>query len=316
MKTYNRTTVKVIGVGGSGCNTLNYIGQQQLRQVHLVACDFHKPDLENSTMEDRFYLERSEVGVSHGTGDPEIGRKAALKRADAINTMLLEGSPEIVFIVAGMGGGAGTGAAPEIARLAKELGILTIGVVTAPGHSEGDRKAAVAEAGIAAMRQHTDTTVVLANDKVRQLYGELPRADVFVKLDEYVAHAVRAIAEIVAVTAELNVDVDDVRTVMAGARRATVGSGTGAGQGRAMLAAQQAVATALLGSELQGSDRVLLSIISGPETELEMDELTEITEFIQNSTSEQVEVIFGHAIDDDLGDQLRVTFIASSFSEN
>lgn len=316
MKTYNGNTVKVIGVGGAGCNTVNYISQQRLRQVHLVACDFHKPELENSTVEDYLYLGQSGTEEYNGAGDPETGRSAALKKADSIKTMLLEESPEIVFVVAGMGGSIGTGAAPEIARLAKELGMLTIGVVTAPMDFEGERKSAVAEAGIAAMKQHADTTIVLSNDKVRQLYGELTVADAFRKLDEYVAHAVRAIAEIVTVTAEVNVDVYDVRMVLEGAEKATVGSGVGAGQGRAMQAAREAVTTALLGSDIQGSARVLLSVISGPETDFGMDELVEVTDFIQNSTSDQAEVIFGHAIDEDLEDKIRVTFIASSFSEN
>lgn len=317
MKTYNGSTVKVVGVGGAGCSTANYISQQQrLRQVRLVACDFLKPaPHEGSGVKDLLSFGHSGAEENNGAGDPETGRRAALGKADSIRTMLLEGSPEVVFIVAGMGGSTGTGAAPEIARLAKELGLLTIGVVTAPVSAEGGRQAAAAEAGIAAMKQHTDTTIVLASDKARQPYGVLP-ADTFRTLEEYVACAVRAIAEIVTVTAEVNVDVDDVRTVMAGAEKATVGSGVGVGQGRAMKAAREAVATALLGNEIQGAARVLLSIISGPEAELEMEELVEVTDFIQNSTSEQAEVIFGHALDDDLEDRIRVTFIASSFSEN
>lgn len=309
MKTYNGTTVKVIGVGGIGCNTINYIHEQKLKHVQLVACDFQGP-ISDIAMADTLYLKGSEQEAYLINVDAEIIQNTVLTKAERVKAMLLEGNPEIVFIVAGMGGATGSGAAPEIARMAKELGLLTIGVVTAPADST------IAEAGITAMKQHTDTTIVLSMDKLNQQKESPLKVDVSDLLNKYVATAVRAITEIVTVTAEVNVDVLDVRTVMAGAGRATVGSGTGAGEGRAMLAAQEAIAKALLGNEIQGANRVLLSVISGPETELEMEELTEITEFIQNSTSDQAEIIFGHAIDEDLEDQLRVTFIASTFSEN
>ncbi len=309
MKTYNGTTVKVIGVGGIGCNTISYIHEQKLKHVQLDACDFQGP-VSDSGIADVLFLKGNEQEAYLTNADVETIQNTVLTKAEIVKAMLVEGNPEIVFIVAGMGGATGTGAAPEIARLAKELGLLTIGVVMAPKDST------IAEAGINAMKKHTDTTIVLSIDKLNQQKESSLRIDVSDQLNKYVATAVRAITEIVTVTAEVNVDVEDVRIVMAGAGRATVGSGTGAGEGRAMLAAHEAIATALLGNKIQGANRVLLSVISGPETELEMEELTEITEFIQNSTSEQAEIIFGHAIDEELGNQLRVTFIASTFSDN
>jgi cell division protein FtsZ len=310
MKTYNGTTVKVIGVGSTGCNTISYISKQKLKHVRLVACDLYEPELKIVNHVDTLYLKGKEQENNDGFVDTEIIRNAVLNKSESIKTILLEGNPEIVFIVAEMGDLTGSVAAPEIARIVKELGMVTIGVITAPTDST------VAEAGVTAMKQHTDTTIMLSTEKLKQEEAFMLKEDGSQQLNIYVATAVRAIAEIVTITAEVNVDVYDVRTVMEGACKTTVGSGLGVGQGRAMIAAQEAIAMALFGNEIQGADRVLLSIISGPEAELEMDELVEITEFIQNSTSDQAEVIFGHAIDDDLGNKIRVTFIASSFSEN
>jgi cell division protein FtsZ len=307
MKTYNGTTVKVIGVGGIGCNTISYISKQKLKHVRHVACDFYEPEIEIVNIAETLYHEGKEY---ENNANVETIKNDVLNKAESIKKMLLEGNPEIVFIVAGMGGVTGSVAAPEIARMAKELGMLTIGVIMAPEDST------LAEAGVTAMKQHTDTTIMLSTDKLKQEEAFMLKEEGSRQLNVYVATAVRAIAEIVTITAEVNVDVYDVRTVMEGACKTTVGSGLGVGQGRAMLAAQEALTMALFGNEIQGADRVLLSVISGPESELEMEELTEITEFIQNSTSEQAEVIFGHAIDDDLGNKIRVTFIASSFSEN
>lgn len=214
-----------------------------------------------------------------------------------------------------MGGGTGTGAAPVIAKIAKDMDILTVGIVTAPFSFEGKKKMSQADLGIEAFRSSCDTVLVILNDKLREIYGNLPVGKAFGEADNVLTTAAKGIAEIITLAGYVNVDFQDVRTVMLNAGAAVMGSAETRGENRAMKAAEQALASPLLDNkDIMGAKKILLSIISGEEAELQMDELTTITEYIQEQAGDEAEVIFGHGVDSDLSDRIRVTVIATGFA--
>jgi cell division protein FtsZ len=222
---------------------------------------------------------------------------------------------KMVFVTAGMGGGTGTGAAPVIAKIAKDMDILTVGIVTVPFAFEGKKKTGAAEAGIEALRSSCDTVLVILNDKLREIYGNLPIGQAFGEADNVLTTAAKGIAEIITLAGYVNVDFQDVRTVMLNAGAAVMGSAETRGDNRAIKAGQKALASPLLDSkDIMGAKKILLSIISGEEAELQMDELSQITEYIQSQAGEEAEVIFGHGVDPTIGDRIRVTVIATGFA--
>jgi cell division protein FtsZ len=227
---------------------------------------------------------------------------------------LLNGT-KMLFVTAGMGGGTGTGAAPVIAKIAKDMDILTVGIVTVPFSFEGKKKMAQAQLGIDAMRNACDTVLVILNDKLREIYGNLAIGSAFNEADNVLTTAAKGIAEIITLAGYVNVDFQDVRTVMLNAGAAVMGSSETRGDNRAIKAAQQALASPLLDSrDIMGAKKILLSIISGEEAELQMDELSTITEYIQSQAGDEAEVIFGHGVDAQLSDRIRVTVIATGFT--
>lgn len=220
----------------------------------------------------------------------------------------------MVFITAGMGGGTGTGAAPVLAKIAKDMDILTVGIVTAPFIFEGRKKTGAAQKGIEELRANCDTVLVILNDKLREVYGNLPIRSAFGKADNVLTTAAKSIAEIITVHQDVNVDFEDVKTVMKDAGAAVMGSATEEMEGRAIKAAEKAIASPLLNNvDIKGAQKILLSIMSGEEEELSMDELSEITEYIQDRAGDDAEVIFGQGIDPDLKKAIRVTVIATGF---
>jgi cell division protein FtsZ len=220
----------------------------------------------------------------------------------------------MVFITAGMGGGTGTGAAPVIAKIAKEMDILTVGIVTAPFSFEGKKKFSAAQTGIAELKESCDTVLVILNDKLREIYGNLSIGNAFGQADNILTTAAKGIAEIITVAGYVNVDFQDVRTVMHNAGAAVMGSSQTKGENRARRAAEEALSSPLLDNrDIMGAQKILLSIISGEQAELQMDELTEITEYIQEEAGDDAEVIFGHGVDQELEDYIRVTVIATGF---
>jgi cell division protein FtsZ len=221
---------------------------------------------------------------------------------------------KMVFVTAGMGGGTGTGAAPVIAKIAKDMDILTVGIVTVPFSFEGKKKLTQAELGIDAFRSSCDTVLIILNDKLREIYGNLSIGQAFGEADNILTTAAKGIAEIITLAGYVNVDFQDVRTVMLNAGAAVMGSSETRGDNRAIKSAQQALASPLLDNkDIMGAKKILLSIISGEEAELQMDELTTITEYIQQQAGDEAEVIFGHGVDSALGDRIRVTVIATGF---
>jgi cell division protein FtsZ len=308
-----KSIIKVIGVGGGGSNAVNHMYGLGIKDVEFVVVNTDAQALKSSPVPLRLQLG---ANLTEGLGagaNPEQGRCAALESEEEIRELLADNT-KMVFITAGMGGGTGTGAAPIVAKIAKELNILTVGIVTAPFMFEGKKKMAVAQAGIESLRENCDTVLVILNDKLREIYGNLAIRTAFSKADDILSTAARSIAEIITIHQDVNVDFEDVKTVMKDAGAAVMGSATEEGEGRAIRAAGSAISSPLLNNvDIKGAQKILLSIMSGEEEELSMDELSDITEYIQEKAGDNAEVIFGQGIDPELGRAIRVTVIATGF---
>lgn len=309
-----RSIIKVIGVGGGGSNAVNHMYRQGIKDVEFVVCNTDLQALNASPVPTKLQIG---VDLTEGLGcgaNPKVGKGAAIESKEQIRDFL-EGT-KMVFITAGMGGGTGTGAAPVIAKIAKSMGILTVGIVTEPFQFEGKKKLAQANAGIKSLRHSCDTVIVILNDKLREIYGNLPIGTAFAQADNVLTTAAKGIAEIITLAGYVNVDFQDVRTVMYNAGPAVMGTAETKGEGRARNAASGALTSPLLDNcDIMGAKKILLSIVSGSEAELSMDELTEITEYIQEQAGQEAEMIFGHGVDSGLGDRLRVTVIATGFEK-
>lgn len=291
---------------------MNHMYKQGIKDVEFVVCNTDNQALHGSPVPNKLQIG---ANLTEGLGcgaNPEVGKNAALESKDQIREILM--GAKMVFITSGMGGGTGTGAAPVIAKIAKDMDILTVGIVTAPFSFEGKKKAAQAEIGIEGLRQTCDTVLVILNDKLREIYGNLSIGQAFAQADNILTTAAKSIAEIITLAGYVNVDFQDVRTVMLNAGAAVMGSAETRGDARARKAAEGALSSPLLDNrDIMGAKKILLSIISGVEAELQMDELTEITEYIQDQAGDDGEMIFGHGVDPDLGDRIRVTVIATGF---
>ncbi|MFP4506225.1 MAG: cell division protein FtsZ [Cyclobacteriaceae bacterium] len=306
--------IKVIGVGGGGSNAVNHMFNQGIKDVEFIICNTDHQALDASPVPNKLQIGK-ELTRGLGAGaNPEKGRAAAIESKEEIRE-LLSYDTKMLFITAGMGGGTGTGAAPEIAKVARELGILTVGIVTQPFGFEGRKKQKAAEDGIRELRNNCDTVIVILNDKLREVYGNLTLTNAFAQADNILTTAAKSIAEIITVAGYINVDFEDVKTVMAGSGAAVMGSAKAEGEHRARRAAEEALSSPLLDDKnIHGARKILLSIRSGEQAEMQMDELTEITEHIQNQAGEDAEMIFGHGLDDSLGEAIMVTVIATGFS--
>ncbi|MFT2010894.1 cell division protein FtsZ [Pontibacter sp. 13R65] len=312
----DKSIIKVIGVGGGGSNAVNHMYNQGIKDVEFIICNTDAQALKSSGVPNKLAIGQNLTEGLGAGANPEKGKQAALESKEEIREML-SADTKMVFITAGMGGGTGTGAAPVIAKVAKELGILTVGIVTAPFVFEGKKKKVAAENGVKELSENCDTILVILNDKLREMFGNLTIREAFAKADNVLTTAAKSIAEIITVTAEVNVDFEDVKTVMKDSGAAVMGSATTEGEGRALRAAEEALSSPLLNNtDIHGAQKILLSIMSGEQAELEMDELTEITEYIQDKAGQEAEVIFGHGIDSNLGQSIRVTVIATGFAKS
>jgi cell division protein FtsZ len=307
-----RSIIKVIGVGGGGSNAVNHMFRQGIKDVEFVVCNTDAQALNASPVPTKLQI-GADLTEGLGCGaNPKIGKGAALESKELIKEFL-QGT-KMLFVTAGMGGGTGTGAAPVIAKIAKSMGILTVGIVTIPFAFEGKKKQLQAEAGIKSLRHSCDTVLVIVNDKLREIYGNLPIGKAFAQADNVLTTAAKGIAEIITLAGYVNVDFQDVRTVMLNAGPAVMGTAETRGENRARNAASGALSSPLLDNcDIMGAKKILLSIVSGAEAELQMDELMEITGYIQEQAGQEAEVIFGHGVDPELGDRLRVTVIATGF---
>jgi len=305
--------IKVIGVGGGGSNAVNHMFRLGIKGVDFIICNTDKQALGKSPVPHKIQLGNSLTRGLGAGAKPEVGRDSALESIEEIKD-LLKDNTEMVFITAGLGGGTGTGAAPVIASIAKELGILTVGIVTIPFSFEGKKRREQAEKGLEEMKKYVDTLIVIGNDKLREIYGSLKMTEAFAHADNVLTSAAKSIAEIISLHMHVNVDFNDVKTVMQDSGVAIMGSAIASGEKRALRAVENALISPLLNdNDISGARHVLLNIMSGSD-DIEMDEFGEITDFIQEAAGGTAELITGYGTDPSLGDNVSVTIIATGFN--
>ena len=304
--------IKVIGVGGGGSNAVNHMYRQGIKGVDFIVCNTDHQALDISPVPTKIPLGQS-LTEGRGAGSiPEIGKNAAIENLDEIKDILAKNT-KMIFVTAGMGGGTGTGAAPVIAQTARDMGILTVGIITVPFTFEGRKRRTQAEDGIEQMRDAVDTLLVINNDKLREMFGNLSLVNAFEQADDVLAIAAKGIAEVISVTGQINVDFNDVNTVMKDSGVAIMGSAEAEGDDRATKCVEQALSSPLLNdNNIEGATYVLLNITYGDKAVL-MDEISDITDYIQEEAGSTADVIWGHGHDDTLGEKLCVTIIATGF---
>lgn len=307
--------IKVIGVGGGGSNAVNHMYNQGIKGVDFIVCNTDSQALDTSPVPIKLQLGAS-LTEGMGAGSlPEVGRNAAIENIDEIKEYL-SSNTKMVFITAGMGGGTGTGAAPVIAQAAKDMGILTVGIITVPFSFEGKKRKMQAEQGIEAIRKSVDTLLIIRNDRLREMFGNLSLDNAFAQADDVLSSAAKGIAEVITVTGKINVDFNDVKTVMTNSGVAIMGTGIAEGEDRAIKAAEKALSSPLLNdNDIAGAKYILLNITYGSQ-EVLMDEISDITDYIQEEAGMTADVIWGHGVDETLGEKLSVTVIATAFKSS
>jgi len=315
---HHKSIIKVIGVGGGGSNAVNYMNSIGIRNVEFIICNTDIQALHSSNVKNQLQI-GMELTKGLGAGaNPEKGKEAAHESSHEIREMLRNDGTKMLFITAGMGGGTGTGAAPIIAQIAKELDILTVGIVTLPFDFEGKTKMEKALIGVDELKKGCDSVITILNQRLIEIYGDLSQSKAFEKADDIIATSAKCIAEIVTVPGQINVDFEDVKTVMKNAGISVLGSAESSGEDRAKNAIENAINSPLLNDRsILGARKILLNIVSGGgDNELTTIELNTITKLVNESSSSNVEVIFGTAIDGELYDMIRVTIIATGFDLN
>ena len=311
----NKSNVmKVMGIGGGGSNAVNYMYKQGIKGVDFIVCNTDSQALEESPVPNKIQLG---VNLTEGLGagaNPEIGKLAALESYEELKN-LLETQTKMLFITAGMGGGTGTGAAPIIAEMAKEFDILTVGIVTIPFNFEGKNRELQAIKGLEKLKRSVDSLIIINNNKLREVYGNLGFKEGFSKADEVLATAAKGVAQVITHHYTQNIDLKDAKTVLSNSGTAIMGSSTASGSNRANEAVIKALDSPLLNdNKIEGSKNVLLLIISGSD-EITIDEIGEINEYIQNETGNSANIIMGVGEDLDLGNNISVTVIATGFGD-
>ena len=312
---HRSSAIKVIGVGGGGSNAVNYMKNQGIRGVDFIVCNTDAQALDFSPVENKIQLGATLTEGLGAGANPEVGEQAALESYEEIQAVL-GAQTKMVFITAGMGGGTGTGAAPIIAMAAREMGILTVGIVTAPFGFEGSMRLRQAELGIERLREHVDSLIVINNNKLREVYGNLGFKQGFMKADEVLSTAARGIAEVITHHYSVNIDLRDAKTVLHNSGTAIMGSAKATGSTRALSSVRSALDSPLLNdNHIEGARSVLLLIVSGSgEHEVTLDEIGEINDYIQDQAGRQVDIIMGIGEDPHLDEALQVTVIATGFS--
>lgn len=307
--------IKVIGVGGGGSNAVTHMFNQGIIGVDFAICNTDNQAMEQCPVPTKIKL-GPELTEGRGAGSkPQVGRQACLESIEDVR-QFLEKDTKMLFVTAGMGGGTGTGAAPIIAKAAQELEILTVGIVTLPFTFEGRRRGGHAFEGLEELKKNVDTLIVISNDKLRMIHGNLSLSDAFSQADDILATAAKGIAEIITVPGYVNVDFEDVNTVMRGSGVAIMGTATAEGDDRAKRAVDDALNSPLLeDNNIKGAQHILLNITSGTR-EVTMDEIFEITEFVQEEAGYGTDLIWGNCFDENLGDKISVTLIATGFEHN
>ncbi len=306
--------IKVIGVGGGGGNAVNQMYKLGIRDVDFVICNTDVQALRSSPVGSKIQLGKSLTEGLGAGNNPERGREAAIESLNEIET-ILDNNTKMVFITAGMGGGTGTGAAPVIAKSAKERGILTVGIVSVPFKVEGPLRINQAIEGIKQMEQSVDSLLIINNERLQEIFKDFKMSEAFSKADEVLATAAKGIAEIITVHGYINVDFEDVRTVMKESGVALMGSALSEGENRAITAIKEALNSPLLkDNDIRGAKNILLNIMSGTgEHEIKMSEFGAITNYVTNAVGSSSNIIWGTGFDEKLDDSVRVTVIATGF---
>lgn len=304
--------IKVIGVGGGGGNAVNHMYKQGISGVDFIVCNTDAQALELSPIPNKVQLGASLTEGMGAGADPSVGENSAIESIEDIKRML-GSNTKMLFITAGMGGGTGTGASPVLAKAAKELGILTVAIVTTPFAFEGKRRRVQAEEGLGELRKYVDSYLVISNDRLRDIFGNLTMTAAFAMADDILTTAAKGIAEIITIPGYVNVDFKDVRTVMNDSGVAIMGNAVSEGEERALRAVEGALASPLLkDNEIEGARYILLNITSGKQ-EVTMDEVTIITDYIQDKAGLSADLIWGNCINESFENELSVTIIATGF---
>ena len=309
---FRQAVIKIVGVGGGGTNALNRMVQMKIGGVDFVAANTDAQSLLGSKADVKLDLGRKTTRGLGAGANPETGRQAAIDSEELINEAL-KGS-DMVFIAAGMGGGTGTGASPIIAKIAHELGALTVGVVTRPFGFEGRRRSVQAEEGIQQLRDVLDTLIIIPNDRLLQISDkDVKASEAFITADEILGNGVRGISDLITNPGVINVDFADVRTVLTDAGNAVLGIGQSSGEQRAPNAAQSAISSPLLEANMDGAEGVLLTIAGSDN--LGLQEVDEAARVVTERADDNAEIIFGQIYDDSLGDSVRVTVVAAGYGQ-
>jgi len=316
LPTVSENIIKVIGVGGGGSNAVNHMYRQGIKDVDFAICNTDLQHLLKSPVPVKVQL-GSALTEGRGAGNkPMVGRESANENIEEIEA-IFTGNTKMVFITAGMGGGTGTGAAPVIAEVARTNKILTIGIVTLPFRNEGKLRIQQAIEGIRQMEGHVDSLLIINNERIREIYGDFPISKAFAKADDVLATAARGIADIITSTGFINVDFEDVRTVMQNSGVAIMGSATFSGEDRARKAAEGAINSPLLNNnDIRGAKNILVNITSGETKEVTMDEVNLVNEYVQEMAGNNADLIHGIAVDPSLGESLTVTVVATGFKSS
>ena len=310
-----RSIIKVLGVGGGGSNAVSYMYKQGITGVDFAICNTDNQAMETSCVPVKIRLGPELTGGRGAGSRPQMGKQACIESIDDIRHFILDNT-KMLFVTAGMGGGTGTGAAPIIAKAARESDILTVGIVTLPFTFEGSRRKRQALEGLEEMKNNVDALIVISNDKLRDIHGDLRLSDAFSRADNILTTAARGIAEIITMPGYVNVDFEDVNTVMRDSGVAIMGTAAFEGENRARRAVQAALNSPLLeDNDIRGAQHILLNISSGRE-EVTMDEIFEITEYVQAEAGYGTDLIWGNCVDESLGEKLSVTIIATGFEQN
>ena len=301
--------IKVIGVGGAGCNAVNRMIESGVKGVEFIVANTDRQVLNSSKADVKIQLGKTGLGAG---ADPEVGKKAAEDSKDEI-TEVLKGA-DMVFVTCGMGGGTGTGAAPVIAEIAQDLGALTVGIVTKPFAWEGKPRSRHAEEGLEKLKDHVDTLIIIPNDRLREIIDKsTPMTEAFKEVDNVLRLGVQSISDLIAVTGLVNLDFADVKTVMSNKGDALIGTGVATGENRAIEAAKQSVSSPLLETDIRGATDAIINITGG--TNLSLFEVEDAVEVIREAAGTDINTIFGAVINESLGDDIIVTVIATGFDK-
>jgi len=301
--------IKVFGIGGAGCNAVNRMVNDGLRGVDFYVCNTDVQSLNSSQCENKIVLGKETTKGLGAGANPEVGKKAAMESEEEIKNAI--GDADMVFITAGMGGGTGTGGAPFVAKLAKEAGALTVGIVTNPFSFEGRKRMDQAEVGLEQLREYVDSLIIVSNNQLLSVLSKVPMQDAFSEADKVLRQGVQTVTDLIAVPAFINLDFADIRTVMEGKGTALIGIGMAQGENKAKEAAAKAIQSPLLEAQISGAKSAIINITGGPNITIFDSEAA--VEYIRDAAGSDVDIIYGVAINDDIGENIIVTVIATGF---